>query len=321
MYIFDAHIDTLGILAEQNGGEDLATLTGTHVNLAKMRRAGISAQIFAIYVPDRYRHGLALHKALKMVDIFWENLRNYPQELQPLLWRSDCQIIEGNDMPIRCMLSLEGGEALEGSIANLRNFFRLGVRALTITWNHRNELADGVGEGKGASGLSEFGREVVAEMNRLGMVIDVSHLAEPGFWDVLDESNQPIIASHSNAYTLCQHRRNLTDAQIKAIADCGGVVGVNFYPGFLTKQPEMADIEHVVEQIVHLIDVGGSETAALGSDFDGIGAVPVGLENVEKTPLLISKLKKRGLSEAVVEKVMGKNLLRVVRQVLPEKSS
>ena len=157
MYIFDAHIDTLGILAEQNGGEDLATLTGTHVNLAKMRRAGISAQIFAIYVPDRYRHGLALHKALKMVDIFWENLRKYPQELQPLLWRSDCQIIEGNDMPIRCMLSLEGGEALEAVLQTCA-IFQAWSESPPITWNHRNELADGVG-GQGASGLSEFGRK------------------------------------------------------------------------------------------------------------------------------------------------------------------
>lgn len=320
MFIFDAHIDTLGILAER-GCEDLAALTDSHVNLEKMEKAGINAQFFAVYVPSRYRFGLALHKAMEMIDIFWQNVERYPEKLQPLLNREDCRILETNRQPIRCLLSIEGGEALEGSLSNLRNFFKLGVRALTLTWNHRNALADGVGEGKFASGLTEFGREVVDEMNRLGMIVDVSHLAEPGFWDVVEVSSQPIIASHSNAYRLCGHRRNLTDEQIKAIADSGGVIGVNFHPGFLADPPRTASIDHVVEQILYLLKLGGSDTPALGSDFDGISSTPAGLENVEKTPNLITKLEKQGVSETLIEKVMGKNLLRVVSQVLPEKSS
>ena len=135
---------------------------------------------------------------------------------------------------IGVLLSIEDGAALEGSLSALRAFYRLGVRAMGLTWNGRNELGEGVGAAKGAGGgLTAFGRDVVREMNRLGMIVDVSHLSEAGFWDVLEISDAPVIASHSNAKAVCDHRRNLTDRQIKALADAGGVMGINFCPPFL----------------------------------------------------------------------------------------
>lgn len=320
MFIFDAHADTLSVLAERGEAYDLGTLKDSHVNLPGMRKGGLKAQIFAVYVPKKYCPGMALHAALKMVDIFWRNLELYHEFLMPVLCRNDLRTGEYSPR-IGCLLSIEGGEALEGSLANLRILFRLGVRALTLTWNNRNELGDGIGEGERASGLSGFGCEVVAEMNRLGMLIDVSHLAEKGFWDVLALSKAPVIASHSNAYTLCRHPRNLTDDQIRALADQGGIVGVNFFPKHVTDSPDNCTIEDVVDQIMYLYQVGGSDAIALGSDFDGIGSTPVGLEDVGKMPGLIPALEKRGLPTAVIEKIMGLNLLRVVNQVLPERSS
>lgn len=320
MFIFDGHVDTLAVLAERSEGWDLGVLADAHVNLPKLEKAGYGAQIFAIYVSRKYSAGLALHMALKMVDIFWQNMERYHERLKPVLCRNDLQPAEA-DPRISCLLAVEGGEALEGSLANLRNLFRLGVRALTLTWNNRNDLGDGVGEGDRASGLSPFGCEVVAEMNRLGMLIDVSHLAEKGFWDVLTLSEAPVIASHSNAYALCRHPRNLTDEQIKALAAKGGVIGVNFYPKHVTDTPDNCTIDHVVDQIVYLYRTGGSDAVALGSDFDGISSTPAGLDDVEKVPCLIAAMEERGLPSAVIEKIMGLNLLRVAKQVLPERSS
>ena len=320
MFIFDAHIDTLQKLVQSNGLYDLASIPDSHVSLAKMQTAGLSAQIFAVFVPENYRQGLAFHNASIMIDIFWQNMIKYAVELMPIMWQDDLSLLEKKTKQIGCILSIEGGEALEGRLENLRNFFRLGVRVLTLTWNNRNELGDGVAEGEHASGLSEFGQQVIAEMNNLGMIIDVSHLAERGFWDVLRLSKFPVIASHSNSYTLCQHRRNLNDKQITALANQGGVIGVNFCPAFLIDSPKNAIIDHVVWHIAHILDVAGSEAVGLGSDFDGIASVPQGLEDISRIDEILTRLKNHGYPESVIEKVMGKNFLRVLKQVFPQKS-
>lgn len=319
MNIFDAHNDTLLKLVESPEHYDLATLTNSHVDLEKMNQGQLSVQIFAVFTPRRYLHGMALHKALQMIDHFWQNMERYPKELFPILWREEFTKV-GSNQGIGSILSLEGGEPLQGEIGNLRNFFRLGVRALSLTWNNRNDLADGVGEDSANSGLSDFGRQVIEEMNRLGMIVDVSHLSEKGFWEVIKLSKTPIIASHSNAASLCPHPRNLTDQQIKAIADQGGVIGVNFYPRFLTNDIH-ATLDDVIEQIIYLLKVGGSESVGLGSDFDGISDVPSGLEDVSTLPKIALALKKRGISSPTIEKVMGENFLTLASQIFPSKSS
>ncbi len=321
MMVFDAHIDTLSRLMGCNRASDLVSIKGNHVNLEKMQKAGITGQIFAVFVSENYRHGLMLHQAMIMIDIFWQNICKYKKELRPILWLEDLNSLEVNSGKIGCILSIEGGETLEGRLENLRNFYRLGVRGLTLTWNNRNQLADGVGEADGASGISEFGRQVIIEMNRLGMFIDVSHLAKQGFWDVLKVSNSPVIASHSNAYTLCRHRRNFTDKQIKALADKGGVIGVNFCPAFLTIQPKTASVDHVVAHIRHLLMKGGSDAVGIGSDFDGISSVPKGLEDISRMPLIVAGLKDRGYPESVIEKVMAGNFIRVFKQIFPTRAT
>lgn len=312
MYIFDAHIDTAMRLFDSPDAS-LAELKGGHVNLEWLKQGSIKAQIFAVFVPPPMRP-MALSAALDMVEALLDNFEKYSDHLE-LVTKPEHFSQAEQQGKTACLISLEGGEPLQTSIRHLYTFYRLGVRALTLTWNHRNQLADGVGEGKNAKGVSEFGREVIHHMNKLGMLIDVSHLAEKGFWDVVDLSCEPIIASHSNAKTLCDHRRNLTDSQIRALADKGGVIGVNFGASFLT-QDEQSTIRDVVEQIKYLSNVGGVEAVGLGSDFDGIGHPPAGLENISQMPKLGDELSKAGFSGEQTAKILGGNFLRVATQVI-----
>jgi len=310
VFIFDAHIDTLSRLLDT--GESLEQTSG-HVNLSHLSR-GSGAQFFAAFIDPAYYHGLAMHRAMDIIDLFWQMLDAYSDNLVFAGSAEDITRIS-NQGRLASLLAIEGGEALEGKLSSLRVFYRLGVRLITLTWNYRNDLAAGQFEGTDGGGLSRFGREVVAEMNRLGMLVDVSHLNEPGFWDVVQLSKDPVLASHSNARTLCDHPRNLTDEQIRALAERGGVIGVNFCPAFLAKSGQ-ASIDHVVEQITYLIKVGGADCVALGSDFDGIYQTPEGLEDYSRIPELVGMLQEIGCSEALIEKVMGGNLLRICTEVL-----
>lgn len=311
MLIFDAHIDTLGRLLACN--QSLASNQG-HVDLAKLRQNKGGAQFFAAFVAPKNYHGKALHSTLEMIDLFWQWMDTHPHDLAFAGSGGGALEIQQSGR-LACLLAIEGGEALEGQLSNLRMFYRLGVRLLTLTWNHRNDLASGQKEGPSGGGLGLFGQAVVAEMNTLGMLVDVSHLNEPGFWDVLRLSKSPVIASHSNAKALCDHSRNLTDEQIRALADRGGVIGVNFYPGFLAKD-RPATIDDVVEQIMHLVKAGGVECVGLGSDFDGIDRTPLGLEHYGKTSDLAELLVTRGLRTDHVEQIMGGNLMRLCGTVL-----
>jgi membrane dipeptidase len=194
--------------------------------------------------------------------------------------------------------------------------YKLGVRLLTLTWNQRNQIADGAGESRTGSGLTEFGLKVIGEMNNLGMLIDVSHLSETGFWDVIKRSNAPIVASHSNCYALCPHLRNLKDEQIKAIADKGGVIGITFVPNFLTQEKRKTTVEDVAKHIDYLVEKAGVDYVGLGSDFDGTGGLPLGLEGVDKIPNITEELLNQGYKEKDIKKILGENFLRVFKEVV-----
>lgn len=312
--VCDGHCDTLGdVLA---GRRSLVERSDQgHIDLPRLRAGGVTAQIFACFVPvHEYRRGAARH-ALQRLDAFHRTLQEHPDQLMLATAAADIRRakIEGK---IAGILGLEGAEALEGSLEVLRCFYRLGVRNLGLTWNFRNEVADGVGEGHRASGLTPFGIQVIEECNRLGILIDVSHLAPAGLEDVLKVSQQPIIASHSNARALCDHRRNLTDEQVRAIAERGGLVGATFVPAFLTTPAREASIEHVLDHIDHLLQVAGPDHVMIGSDFDGLGArPPTGLEDVTRYPALTTGMLARGHDEDTVRKVLGLNFLRVFEQV------
>jgi membrane dipeptidase len=187
--------------------------------------------------------------------------------------------------------------------------------AIGLTWNERNMIADGVGEERTGGGLTNFGVEVVKEMNNCGIIVDVSHLSEKGFWDVLEVSRHPIIASHSNSKTICDHKRNLTDEQIRALAKNGGVMGMNYAPNFVTEDGADADIAAVLRHVEHICALVGDDHVGLGSDYDGIGATPRGLEDVTCAPAVTEALLRAGYSEETVGKILGQNFLRIIRHV------
>ena len=205
---------------------------------------------------------------------------------------------------------------MDGDLGVLRILYRLGIRLITLTWNQRNQIADGAGEARTGGGLTEFGVKVVAEMNHLGMLIDVSHLSEAGFWDVIKKSKEPIVASHSNCYSLCPHLRNLKDEQIKALADKGGVIGVTFVPDFLIKENRKSTVEDVVRHIDYLVEKAGIDHVGLGSDFDGTVELPIGLKGADEIPNITKELLNQGYKEDDIKKILGGNFLRVFKDVV-----
>ncbi len=314
MFIMDAHCDTLMDIVE--GRRRLADKDkGGQLDLPRMMEAGVSAQIFAIYVPPEYLPGGGARRALQYVDAFYREIEDNSDKLVFALGGRDIEEAH-KDGKIAALLSIEGGEALDGRIELLRIFYRLGVRLMTLTWSRRNELADGAFEGRTGGGLTRFGVQVVEEMDRLGMVVDVSHLSEAGFWDVMEVSKGPVIASHSNSKTLCSHPRNLTDEQAKAIAQKGGVIGVNFAGYFLGEGRR--SLAGVVDHIDHFSSIIGPECIALGSDFDGLPSeqLPDELKDVSQLPKVAEELAARGYSESAIQGIMGENLLRAVGRVI-----
>lgn len=314
MFIMDAHCDTLMDVVE--GKRRLADEgKGGQLDLARMIDGGISAQIFAIYVPPEYLPGGGARRALQYVDAFY---REIEENSDKLVFATSSSDVDGayEEAKIAALLSIEGGEALDGRIELLRIFYRLGVRLMTLTWSLRNELADGAFEERTGGGLTRFGVQVVEEMDRLGMVVDVSHLAEAGFWDVMEISKRPVIASHSNSKALCSHPRNLTDDQARAIAQKGGVIGVNFAGYFLGEGRR--SLAGVADHIDHFASIIGPEYIALGSDFDGLPSeqLPDELKDVSQLPKVAEELAARGYSESAIQGIMGENLLRAVRSVI-----
>jgi len=309
----DMHCDSVS--EAYKTGRSLAKPCGQgHVDLPRLRQAGIKVQFFALF-PDRiYYPGRTLQQVLRLLDYATESFRE-DAGITVIRTRQDLQHCLATET-LGAVMTLEGGEPLEGEIRILRALYRLGVRGLGLTWNNRNELADGVAEGQTGGGLTRLGRQVVQEMNRLGMIIDVSHLSEPGFWDVLELSSAPVIASHSNCSAVWDHPRNLTDRQIKAIAEQRGVVGISLVPQFVG--PQGAGLSALIEHIDHICSLVGDEYVGFGSDFDGLKDLICGVNDVTDFPALVDGLRGRGYSQEAVARICGRNCLRVLEVVLPE---
>ena len=305
--VWDSHCDTLMDIAA--GKRTLGERSSSgHLDLPRLEVGGVNVQIFAIYI-DSVPY---LRRTLEFISAFYREAANNSDRIALATSIAEIEDIVSRGK-IAALLSIEGGEALEGAPAILPCLYRLGVRALGLTWNHRNQLADGVEEARTGGGLTTLGVETVAQMNRLGMVIDVSHLAPAGFWDVLKHSRQPVIASHSNARGLYDHPRNLDDDQIKALANRGGVMGINFAPHFLGP---VGDLEAVLNHIDYIANLAGIDCIGLGSDYDGIASTPAGLEDVSQMPNITRGLVARGYSDTEIEKILGKNFARVFAQVM-----
>lgn len=312
-YIIDGHCDSL--IHFVNGERTLQDPSeGGHWDTQRAREAGVSLQFMAAFIETKYKPSMATWRGLQLIEGAHRFIADHLDQVFLVQKKLDLKQIP-DPARIGILLSVEGGEILGENLFMLDIIFKLGVRALGLTWNQRNALADGVGEVDTQSRLTQLGQEVVLRMNKLGMLVDVSHLNEAGFWHVLELSQDPIVASHSCAKTLCAHPRNLTDQQLRALAKHKGVVGVNFYPRFL-KESGKATRDDVVRHICHIAEVAGVETVGLGSDFDGISEAPDGLGHVGDYDYLLNDLTKRGFSNLEIEQITGRNFMRLLSAVL-----
>ena len=312
--VFDGHCDT--ILSIINKGRSLSEKTNTyHLDIPRMKEGGVNIQFFAAFIEELYKPNTSLKRTLQLIDCIYQQVEKNKEDISIAVNYEQIKntISSGK---IAAILSIEGGEALEGDLGVLRMLYRLGVRLLTLTWNQRNQIADGMGESRTSSGLTEFGLKVIDEMNKLGMLIDVSHLSEASFWDVIKRSKSPIVASHSNCYALCPHLRNLKDEQIRALAEKGGIIGVTFVSDFLTDKNRESTINDVIKHIDYLVQKVGSDYVGLGSDFDGTRILPIGLEGVDKIPSITEGLLNKGYKTKDIKKILGENWLRVFREVV-----
>ena len=310
--VFDAHVDT--VLHLGTGRHLAERSTSGHVDLPRLREGGVDLQVFALYIEPTYKPERALARLVHLWDRLMTELAAAGSAVCLCRTVRDLETVPASGS-LGAILSVEGGEVVGTDLAALRALHALGVRAMGLTWNERNAIADGAGETHAQGGLTVFGHQVVAEMNRLGMVVDVSHLCERSFWDVIAASGAPVVASHSNARALCNHVRNLHDAQIVALARAGGVMGMNFFAQFLDERPDRADVARVCDHIDHICGLVGPRHVGIGSDFDGIGQVPRGLQDVAHLPAITEELLRRGYGDADVAMVLGGNFLRVFTEV------
>lgn len=309
--IIDMHCDSVLEAFQENRKMSDRSTTG-HFDLPRMQEAGVKIQFFALF-PGITASLSPLKQALILGDYFWEQYEE-SQEIMQLITSHQSLLQLLDSKKCGALLTVEGGEVLEGDIRMLKVLYRMGVRSLCLTWNNRNEIADGVAEMQTWGGLTLFGREVVKKMNKLGMIVDVSHIAEKGFWDVLELSEDPVIASHSNSQAVWEHPRNLTDEQIKGIAQKKGVIGLNFVADFLGEQG--SGFDQLLRHIDHICDIVGDEYLGFGSDFDGTENLLAGIDDVTVYPELVSYLKKRNYKDATIRKICGENCLRVLNAVL-----
>ena len=315
MFICDCHCDTLTELYNKN-----ASLyeNEQHFDIKRQIALGGGLQFCAIYVPTevfRYQGGLRYTLCL---------LDKYNQEIKKL-HENGIDVLQvrtaedaGNVLKHKAatLLAIEEGGAIDGSLEALRCLYELGVRAMTLTWSNRNDIADGINEEATGSRLTLFGKQVVAEMHRLGMLVDVSHISTAGFWSVIETSTKPIIATHSNAKSLCSHPRNLNDEQIKALAQNGGLAGITFAGQFLEEDWRNACIESVYKHIDYMLNlIGNDDHIGFGSDFDGISHPPYNIQGVQDYKPLIEYLSKY-YSDETINKITHQNVINLLQKVL-----
>ncbi|MCW4051409.1 MAG: dipeptidase [Candidatus Bathyarchaeota archaeon] len=322
--VVDTHCDTLKCLLPEftrpkdsmwedrsNIGMGIKSSVG-HLDIPRLKEGGVTCQVFAVSSERSRMPRHPLRTALEMIDRFYTECEANKKSIVPVTTHDE--ILQAKkDGKVAGLLSIEGADVIEGKVEMLRVFHRLGVRMVGLVHSLRNPLADGVADNRTGGGLSKLGVEAVEMLDRLGVIIDVSHLNDEGFWDVMDQTSMPVIASHSNSRAVCHHPRNMTDDMIRALADDGGVMGMNFAPSFV--HPELATVQGVVDHIDHIVDLVGPKHVGLGSDFDGIPYTPVGLEDVTKMPNITEELVRREYSLEDILDILGRNHLRLIKEV------
>lgn len=330
MKVVDMHCDTISaILDEQRKGKNVELRSNDlNIDIEKMKKGDYLLQNFAMFVDlQNVKH--PLEECLSLIDCFYKELEKNKDSLSLVLNYEDI-IKNSHEGKMSALLTIEEGGATCSSLANLRIFHRLGVRMITLTWNYFNgigypnvNLSNGnkpsIRVPNEKDGLTPFGIDFIREMERLNMIIDVSHLSDAGFYDVLKYTKKPFVASHSNARAVTNHNRNMSDDMILKLASRGGVMGINFAGDFLeesdSEERVRSKISNMVKHIRYIVDLAGIECVGLGSDFDGIYQ-DLELDNASKMPQLEKALRKDGFSEEDIEKIFYKNVLRVYKEVL-----
>ena len=315
--LIDLHNDVLEVMVD-DPNYHLATLHNyNHTDIPRLQMGGVDIQFFSIWVdPDSIHYTNYFERALLIHDRFYSEISANPLTIsQAATMQQSLEI--NNQNKIAAVIGVEGGHSIENNIDNLVTLYNAGMRYFTITWNNSTNWAISASDSRTlTNGLTEFGRQVIRKLDSLGVIIDVSHVGIKTIQDILEETTNPIIASHSGARAIRNHTRNLYDWQIQDIANSGGVVGIVFYPPFLTSSPpaQISDVIAHIDYIVNLL--GSTDYVAIGSDFDGIGTnVVIGLEDVSKFPDLTFALLQHGYTELEIAKFLGGNFKRVFEEV------
>ncbi len=324
MKVVDMHCDTITHIASaaKKGEAPISLRENTlHLDLKKMKEGDYLLQNFAMFVSLKH-HEKPLEWCQYLIDTYYEEIKKNEDLIAPVFSYEDiCNNKKAGKMS--ALLTIEEGGVTKGELANLRNFYRLGVRMITLTWNYKNEIGfpnrdasnpprdDRMPNTK--DGLTAFGKEFVEEMEALHMIPDVSHLSDAGFYDVAAVAKKPFVASHSNARAIWPHTRNLTDDMIRTLSEHGGVMGINYEPSFLGDEEDKLSV--IVNHIRHIADVGGINCIGLGSDFDGIDTNE-SLKDGSYLPRLEDALYKAGFGCEEIAAIFYKNVLRVYKEVL-----
>lgn len=326
MKVIDMHCDTISVILRRN--EELRE-NNNMVDLLKMKEGDYLLQCFAMFVFLKGDYD-PLVKVNQMIDKYYSELSKNSDLIRPVYSYQDI-IDNSNSGVMSALLTIEEGGVIKGDLAVLRNLYRLGVRMMTLTWNFENEIGypnfqiskDGAKpdfkKPNVEKGLTDFGIEVVKEMERLGMIIDVSHLSDKGFYDVLANTTKPFVASHSNARTKCGVVRNMTDDMILKLAERGGVMGINYCDSFINdyeeKEKRYVLVQDLVDQIIYIKNLAGVDCIGLGSDFDGIDDNNE-MNKASLLPMLEKSLLDNGFTIEEIEKIFYKNVLRVFKEIL-----
>ena len=317
--LIDGHNDYPWALRQHNAERDLAKLDirvpqpKLMTDIPRLRAGGVGGQFWSVYIPVTIQGPAAIVATLEQIDIVHRMVRRYPETFELATTAADVERIFKAGR-IASLIGMEGGHSIDNSLAALRMFHAAGARYLTLTHSTNTAWADSGTDKPKSGGLSKFGEEVVREMNRLGMIVDLSHTSPGTMEDAVRVSEAPVIFSHSDARALNDHGRNVPDDVLKTLPRNGGIVMVTFVPGFLKKDGK-ATLSDAADHMDHIRKVAGADHVGIGGDFDGIETVPVGLEDVSTYPALTAELLRRGWSDDDVKKALGLNVLRVMRRV------
>ena len=352
-YVWDGHNDLPWALRERNDLRIERTDLNNelHTDIPRLRAGNVGAQFWSVFVPSKTRHtGTAFQTTIEQIDCVYALVKKYPDVFEIALNSNDVERIRSSGK-IASLMGVEGGHSIENSIGKLKELFARGARYMTLTHGDTLDWADAATDDSKSDGLSPFGEEIVREMNRMGMLVDLSHVSPATMSDALDITTAPIIFSHSSAMSIANHPRNVPDDILRRVKSNGGIVMINFFSGFVV--PESAknmkdmfgvrrefekefgsdsdlaknamlkwrsshpiypgDASIVVEHIDHVAKIAGVDHVGLGSDYDGIEVVPKGLEDVSTYPLLTELLLRKGYSESDIHKIMSGNMMRVLK--------